>query len=58
MHNGIFGDLELPHRYQLHDTKTIDDPDSQMLELIHSPTFGGAAVTMYVSLQGPLALRS
>lgn len=55
MHNGIFADLELPHRYELHDTKTIDDPDSQMLELIRSPTFGGAAVTMYVSSPGSRA---
>lgn len=45
--NFLFKEQGLPeHRYQLHDTRSLDDPDSKMLELIRSDTIGGAAVTM------------
>ncbi|KAI5474708.1 hypothetical protein MNV49_002553 [Pseudohyphozyma bogoriensis] len=46
LHNTIFESLGIPHRYSLHDTKTIDDPSSSMLQHFRSPTFGGASVTM------------
>ncbi|KAI5474881.1 hypothetical protein MNV49_002303 [Pseudohyphozyma bogoriensis] len=50
LHNTVFEALGLPHRYSLHDTKTIDDPASRIKELIHDPSFGGAAVTMPIKV--------
>ncbi|KAL8290461.1 hypothetical protein RQP46_002719 [Phenoliferia psychrophenolica] len=45
-HNTVFTELNLPHRYKLHDTPSVDSPTSNFLSLIRSPTFAGAAITM------------
>ncbi|KAI5474882.1 hypothetical protein MNV49_002304 [Pseudohyphozyma bogoriensis] len=50
LHNTIFQTQGLAHHYSLHDTKSIDDPDSRIREIVRSPTFGGAAITMPVKV--------
>lgn len=43
MHNTLFRETGLPHHYSLYDTPTITDDVKQ---IIRSPDFGGASVTM------------
>lgn len=54
-HNKIFEELGLPNRYTLHDTVHPENLNtevkSDMLEIIHSDTFGGASVTMWAQLR-------
>jgi pentafunctional AROM polypeptide len=44
LHNTAFGALGLPHKYGL--LETAEAEDARVHELLHSPTFGGASVTI------------
>lgn len=44
MHNAGFQTLGLPHHYGLNESKTIDDAKTK--EILASPSFGGASVTI------------
>jgi shikimate 5-dehydrogenase len=47
IHLAGFGNYSLPHTYEIHQTKAVEELSS----LISSPGFGGASVTMHINLQ-------
>ncbi|KAK5940084.1 3-dehydroquinate dehydratase (3-dehydroquinase) [Knufia obscura] len=46
MHNTLFRTMGLPHKYQAHET----DMAEELVQLIRSPDFGGASVTIPLKL--------
>ena len=43
LHNAAFKLTGLPHNYERHDTKSVDD---EVVRMMHEPSFGGGSVTI------------